>query len=166
MWKSTVKSTLRMRLLNINEKFLKHVMAADSVTITPWRDLVKVNPDFPELCKLNAILDEYGPTLFADFYDIGLKVHPIRIQLKDGGHLSQQICLYLAPALLSKLKVEIDRMVDEGILVPTDTAKVSSPLVIVPKPDGSIRVAVDYRQLNDNIEPYPGNVPNLNSSFP
>jgi hypothetical protein len=82
------------------------------------------------------------------------------------GKLAQQSCRYLAPALLSKLKVEIGRMVIKGILVPTDTATVSSLLVIVPKPDNSIRVAVDYRQLNDNIEPFGGNLPNMKSSFP
>jgi hypothetical protein len=39
-----------------------------------------------------------------------------------GYSLPKQSLRFLSPKILGKVKVEIDRMVREGILVPTDTA--------------------------------------------
>jgi hypothetical protein len=64
------------------------------------------------------------------------------------------------------LKAEIDRLVSLDILIPSNSATGCSPLVIVPKPDGSIRMAVDYRELNKIIIDFAGNIPSMKSLFP
>jgi len=57
-------------------------------------------------------------------------------------------------------------LVSLGILVPVHSPVVASPLVIVTKSDGSPRVAVDYREVNDNLVIGSGGcMPNMKSLF-
>ena len=53
----------------------------------------------------------------------------------------------ISPKLLASAHAEVDRLVAEGIVEPTESMWSSCP-VIVPKKDGSIRFCIDYRQLN------------------
>ncbi len=50
---------------------------------------------------------------------------------------------------MDKVKQEIDMLLSLGILERCDNPEITSPLVICPKPDGNIRMAVDYRLLNE-----------------
>ena len=45
-------------------------------------------------------------------------------------------------------KEMIDQFVSEGVLVSDNSCDFASPLVIVNKKDGGIRMAVDYREVN------------------
>jgi hypothetical protein len=50
-------------------------------------------------------------------------------------------------SLVQKVKAEIDSMLQLGVIEPT-TSAYASPIVVVPKPNGDIRVTTDYRSLN------------------
>lgn len=50
-----------------------------------------------------------------------------------------------------KLEAEIDRLLKQGTIAPTNSPW-SFPVVIVAKPDDSIRLCVDYRKLNEVTE--------------
>ena len=128
--------------------------------------VLDINPSFPKLDELKAILAKHGPQLFAPFDSIGLRVTPMRVDLKVGAVAPTHSLRYINPQLLPRVRQEIDRLVEEGILIPTTTASNNSPLVIVPKPDGSIRLAVDYRELNRVLVPFSGTIPNMRSLFP
>jgi len=59
-----------------------------------------------------------------------------------------QPCRFFRLGIMRPLKVMIDQFVSEGILVSDDSCDYASPLVIVNKKDGGIRMAVDYREVN------------------
>ena len=66
----------------------------------------------------------------------------------------------MSPAQLEIVKAEIDKMLELGIISKSQS-NYASPVVLVPKPDGSWRFCVDYRNLNKHTKSdlYP--IPNI-----
>ena len=46
----------------------------------------------------------------------------------------------------------LDQFVSEGVWIPDSSCDFASPLVIINKKDGGIRMAVDYREVNMQLE--------------
>ena len=61
------------------------------------------------------------------------------------------------PNYAVKVKEEIDKLLAVGFIYPIDKITWLSPIVVVPKKNGTIRVCVDYRKLNaaTTIDPFP-----------
>ena len=57
----------------------------------------------------------------------------------------------LSPSNTSKLKAEIDSLLNEGLIEPS-ISEWSSPAIVLPKPDGSIRCIIDFRKANAMFE--------------
>ena len=53
----------------------------------------------------------------------------------------------MAPAELKELKVQIEEMVNKGFVRPS-TSPWGAPVLFVKKKDGSMRLCIDYRELN------------------
>jgi hypothetical protein len=112
---------------------------------------VLVNQEFPLRKELSVVVERYGATLFAPFDAEGLRVAPMDIKLKAGMALTMQPCRFIKQKLLQTVREELDRLESWGVIEKVEGAEMASPLVVVPKPDGKIRLAVDYRELNNII---------------
>ena len=67
----------------------------------------------------------------------------------------------VSPYVLKKVREEVNRMLSMGVIKPS-LSSWSSPVVIVPKPDGRIRLCLDLRKVNavtKNKDAYP--LPNI-----
>ena len=57
-------------------------------------------------------------------------------------------CRFVREGIMRSLKDLLDQFVSEGVLIQDNNCDFSSPVVIVNKKDGGIRMAVDYREVN------------------
>lgn len=92
----------------------------------------------------------------ADLFTPGLGTFnkdTFKVQLKEGTKP-----VYLKPrsvpfALKEKITAELDRLVQENVLTPVEVSDWGTPIVPVPKPDGTVRLCGDYKvTLNPSIE--------------
>ena len=116
-------------------------------------DPARVNRDFPDLERLRTILCKYGPTVFAPRDTMGLQVSPAVLRLRDpSARLPRQACRFVSRAVMPHLEYELKKMEEKGIIRRVTEATCCSPLCITPKADGYIRLAIDYRLINDLLE--------------
>lgn len=59
------------------------------------------------------------------------------------------------------LKLEVDRLVDLGVLKRVNRSDWAAPTFIIPKKDGTVRFISDFRQLNMKIKRKPFPIPNI-----
>ena len=67
------------------------------------------------------------------------------IKLKEGTKPIFKKCRSVAYALQPTLEAELKRLLEEGIIEPVQTSAWATPLVVVPKSNGKIRVCGDYK---------------------
>jgi hypothetical protein len=106
------------------------------------------NHNFPKLDRLKEIVRTHGEHLFKPFDREGLRVAPLNLRVRDQATFKMQPCRFVRPSLLEELKKLIDKFVADGVMVKDDDCPFASPLVVVQKKDGGIRLAVDYREVN------------------
>ena len=70
-----------------------------------------------------------------------------RIALEPGTKPIRSMPYHKGPAMRGMVAKEVNKMLNAGVIEPAST-EWASPVVLVPKKDGSIRFCVDYRRLN------------------
>ena len=95
------------------------------------------------------MLDKYS----AVFEGVGkYKEKVISLKLKSNAVLKASAPRCVPENFRGKLKLELDRLVNEGIITPDNEATESlSPPIIVNKPDGTIRICLDSQFLNTQM---------------
>ena len=138
------------------------------------RDWLKhISLDWPSIFKpVNSVtsleevyLDDLAkefPTVFCDGLGT-VKDHETKIFLQEGaqpGCCQPQPVLY---AIRSSVDAELDRLEAEGIIKPVSHAEWASPLVVVRKKNGDMRLCADFKvTINQHVDARQHPVPNPN----
>jgi len=72
---------------------------------------------------------------------------PCRIHLKSGAEPVRSAPYKASPQVQQKIDAELDEMLKAGVISHSDS-EFSSPIVVVTKPSGGIRLCIDYRKIN------------------
>jgi hypothetical protein len=81
----------------------------------------------------------------------------MKIPLKPDAKPIKQRPYRLNPKYKEKVKIELDRMLEAGIIEPVEELERISLMVVQDKNKGEIRICVDIRKLNDAClhDPFP-----------
>jgi len=109
----------------------------------PGVDVSSVSDEWSE--ALRALLKKHAPLWGGNFGLIRGVEH--RIRLKPGAVSVRQHPYKAGSLAWEREKADVERMRSMGVIEPS-TGEWASPVVMVPKPDGSVRFCIDYRKLN------------------
>ena len=143
----------------------KHILSERSIRVKE-DDLIDMNvgtTDDPKILKvstklkgqikeeLHCLLKEYKDVFawsYSDMEGIDPSFYQHRINLRDDAAPIRQQRYRMNPNYARQVKEEIDRLLAVGFIYPIEKANWLSPIVIVSKKNGKLRVCVDYRKLN------------------
>ena len=115
-----------------------------------WRNEVDLDENIPKDIHESAmkILESHnGMWIDNSFGEINGVEHRIHT---TGGPLRQQP-YRTGPRMREEERKEVERMLSMKVIEPS-TSEWAAPVVLVPKPDGSMRFCIDYRKLNSITE--------------
>ena len=107
---------------------------------------------FDEEGVVQSLKEEF-PEVFSDLPG---RTTACKLVIDTGEAAPRRSHPYRVPNRLKEgVRAEVDKLVELGIVVPS-TSPWASPVVPVPKGDGTVRVCVDYRKLNEvtTADPY------------
>ena len=114
-----------------------------------------------EVTQVKELLEEFKDVLT----DVPGKTNLAEYTMKLTTSNPVQSKPYAVPhALRDPLKHEIDEMLRMGV-IEKSTSVYASPIVLVPKSDGSLRFCIDYRKLNSITIFDPEPIPNIEDLF-
>ncbi|GKT37508.1 hypothetical protein ADUPG1_003446, partial [Aduncisulcus paluster] len=88
------------------------------------------------------------------------KIPPLQIRIKKGELFKTRACRRIPRAHKEFLKQEIKTLLHDGIISDRE-GEFFSPIVIVPKKGGKLRLCIDFRDLNKVTTLYPHPLPRL-----
>jgi hypothetical protein len=107
--------------------------------------IFEIDETFPLREQYVKLLESFNDLFTSPFSEQHLDVKPFKIDLVEGAQLRRAYPRRLTPAIQQKVDEEIARLVELGI-VRKSNSFMCSPIVVAKKPDGSIRLCVDFRR--------------------
>ena len=151
------RNSLKPHIRNVDN--VKVIMAEGSlegqdlpIVLNPTAE--PTGPDKVDLSHLSAPQQQPVNQLFQSYPSVfskipgNAKVDPISIKT-DSDYPIAQHPYGIPPAKLSNVKKEIEELLSLGIIEPSKSMW-ASPVVLVDKPDGSIRICINYKALNSH----------------
>ena len=134
----TAETHVENKILNVEE-------SGPSNNEVDWRKILDLDGlENDEKKEVTRVLDRYS--YLWDNKRLGV-LHGTRHRIDTHGSPVFQHPYRAGPSARQAEKEEVDRMLKLGVIEPS-TAEWASPVVLIPKPDGSTRFCVDYRKLN------------------
>lgn len=119
-----------------------------------WKSLFIKN--VKSYASVQSLKEEYK-----DIFEPGVgKIEGVKAKLyiKEGTKPVFQKARTVPFALKEAVDCELDRMIEQDIIEPVNFSDWATPIVVVPKPDGTVRVCGDYKVTvnpNLNVDTYP-----------
>jgi Reverse transcriptase (RNA-dependent DNA polymerase) len=111
-----------------------------------WKEQVDLNHLLPrQREQMFEVLEGHRSMWDGRLGEVKATTH--RIELKEGARPFRAHPYRAGPRAREAEAVEVQRMLKAGVIEPAH-AEWASPVVLVPKPDGSMRFCIDYRRLN------------------
>jgi hypothetical protein len=110
--------------------------------------------------KITKLLHEYQDLFLTKFTDMKVIKGPMGEMikpLKPDAKAVKKRPYRLNSKYKEKVKIELDRMLEEGIIEPVKKSEWISPMVVQDNKIGEISICVDLRKLNDDClhDPFP-----------
>ena len=139
---------------DLETQFLDENIGPTYTQTQTWKD-ASISESVSQIqnTEMSEILENHSKP----FTDVPGRTKDISHKLKTSTESPNRLRAYRTPhSLRPKVKAEIDNMLKLGIIEPSTSAW-ASPIVVVAKPNGDIRLCTDYRALNKitEFDPYP-----------
>jgi hypothetical protein len=85
----------------------------------------------------------------------------VNIELKEGATPYHAKAYPIPKCHLKTLKMEVQRLVELGVLKKVNRSEWAAPTFIIPKKDGTVRFISDFRELNKRIKRKPYPIPHI-----
>ena len=118
-------------------------------------------PAYPK--EMEHIIGRYGSVFKPD--NVGIKEFRACIKLKPEAKPVYQKARPVPYSMIQGVEKEYERLCKAGILYPVEHSNWGTPVVNVVKPNDSIRVCGDYKQINELIEDDGYKLPNAQDLF-
>ncbi|CAI7846074.1 unnamed protein product [Closterium sp. NIES-53] len=129
------------------EKDVKRTMAGFAALVTNEDEGERKTLELPP--AIQKLLEEFEDVLPDDLPDQlpPYRTHQHEIIEEPGSKPTFRAPYRLSPTELADMKKQIEYLLDKGLIRPS-TSPYGAPVLFTPKPDGSLRMCIDYRALN------------------
>lgn len=112
---------------------------------TPESPDYTIDDTFGDYDRLKALLSKYAQVFMPT--NTPMQTEEFFIDLIEGAEVPRQWPRNVPPSIQEEIDKEVERWLTEGICRPS-LSSVASPVVAARKPDGSLRLCIDYQRLN------------------
>lgn len=156
-----------MKLEEESEPYQRPTNILDIIVNKETKTFTSVNPDLQkqERSKLEEILKNAKPLQDGALAYLPLSTKSM-ISFDTGDTKPESVSQYkISPPAMAKLNKMIDEMLEAGIIIP-GKSKWNSPLVLIPKPDNTLRLCIDYsKTLNKHLIKDPYKLPTIDETL-
>lgn len=120
--------------------------------------IASTQPELQE--KLHTVLMSHAELFQSNLPEEGARMNPLNIELEANAELPRSKPRFFTPKITGLIAAEVRRLEDAKI-IRRSQSPVASPVVARLKPDGSLRLCIDYVRLNRATIPTQAPIPSI-----